>query len=61
MNREIAPDEEGWLGQILVDGKWMDYARGFEEESKRWQAADPVNRRIVHWISSEILVPAKEV
>lgn len=58
--RSIAPNEEGWLGQIFVGDKWLDYARGYEAESKAWQAANPTKRRLVHWITREILVPNKE-
>ena len=53
---DLRPDVEGWLGQILIDGKWLDYARGYEAESRRWQAADPESRRLVHWISGKVLV-----
>lgn len=53
---EHTPEE--WLGQILIDGKWTDYARGHEAESRRWQAGDPAKRRVVHWISGEVLVPS---
>lgn len=53
---EIAPDEEGWLGQIVMDGRWADYARGYEHESKVWQAEKPDHRRLVHWITREVLV-----
>lgn len=49
-------NEEEWLGQIFHDGTWMDYARGHEAESRRWQAGDPTKRRLVHWISKEVLV-----
>lgn len=51
-----------WLGQILVEGEWLDYARGQEAESRRWQAGDPENRRVVDWIRKDrILVPAQAV
>lgn len=56
-NHGLAPNVEGWLGQIWMHGKWMDYARGLEFESKKWQATDPTNRRIVHWTSGKVLVP----
>lgn len=50
-----------WLGQIrTIHGKWVDYARGQEAESRKWQAADPENRRVVDWIHKDrILVPAQ--
>ncbi len=41
---------ETYLGQILTDGRWIDYARGREEQAREWQAADPANRRVVDWI-----------
>lgn len=51
---------EEWLGQILIDGKWLDYARGTEDASRRWQASDPANRRVVDWIRKDkILIPAR--
>lgn len=50
---------ETWLGQIFHEGQWLDYARGFEAPSRRWQAEDPTNRRVVDWIDKKkILVPA---
>lgn len=52
----LAPDEPGAVGQILVDGSWHDYARSFEAEARRWQAADPTVRRVKHWITDEIIV-----
>lgn len=49
---------ETFLGQILHDGKWLDYARGHEAESRKWQSEDPANRRVVDWIHKErILIP----
>jgi hypothetical protein len=52
--------QESWLGQIRVDGKWVDFARGFEGESRRWQAGDPTNRRVVDWIDkAKILIEAQ--
>ena len=59
-------EPEEWLGQVLgtaeVDGpanagKWIDYARGHEAESRRWQAQDPTQRRVVHWIKRTVLIP----
>lgn len=55
---DYVPEE--WLGQILIDGQWLDYARGHEEPARRWQAEDPKNRRVVHWISRKTLIPVKE-
>lgn len=52
---------ETWLGQILVDGKWLDYARGTEKASRSWQALDPTNRRVVDWINKgKILIAARD-
>jgi hypothetical protein len=55
-NRFPPPGEEGWLGQIWLNGRWADYARGYEDETRQWQAAEPATRRIVHWITRDILV-----
>lgn len=52
------PGEEGWVGQIFSNGKWMDYARGFEVETRAWQLGDPAHRRIKHWITGKVIVPA---
>jgi hypothetical protein len=50
---------EEYLGQILIDGKWVDYARGTEATSRAWQAGDPANRRVVDWIWKErVIFPA---
>lgn len=53
---------EEFLGQILTDGQWVDYARGHEAESRTWQAADPKHRRVVDWInkSKVIVAPTPE-
>ena len=53
---------EEFLGQILVDGQWVDYARGHEAESRLWQQADPKHRRVVDWInkSKVIVAPTPE-
>lgn len=47
---------ETHLGQIKVDGAWMDYARGHREESIRWAKGDPENRRVVDWIRKEQII-----
>jgi hypothetical protein len=47
---------EEYLGQILVEGRWLDYARGTEAASRRWQAADPKNRRVVDWIDKRKVI-----
>lgn len=60
MDHGIASNEEGWVGQIKLDGVWMDYARGYEAETKAWQAAKPDTRRIKHWITGEIIVNSTE-
>lgn len=51
------PEPETYLGQILRDGKWLDYARGHREESKRWQEASPDDRRVVDWIDRTVIFP----
>lgn len=51
---------ETFLGQILVDGQWVDYARGTEKESRLWQARDPKNRRVVDWIrKTQVIIAPK--
>lgn len=47
---------EEYLGQILVEGRWLDFARGTEASAKRWQAADPKNRRVVDWIDKRKVI-----
>lgn len=42
-----------YLGQILQDGEWNDYARGQRDETADWARRDPDERRIVHWIYKE--------
>ena len=55
------PKYETCLGQIKVDGKWMDYARGTHETSRKWFEGDPENRRVVDWIYKErIIFPAEQ-
>ena len=49
---------EEFLGQILTDGQWVDYARGTETASRRWQADDPKNRRVVDWIDKAKVIVA---
>lgn len=58
---EHVPHEH--LGQIRTgpDARWEDYTRGTEAEARRWQAEDPANRRVVHWIYKEhVIIPASE-
>ena len=50
--------QESWLGQIKTGGAWMDYSRGVEFDARVWQGKDPANRRVVDWISGEVLVEA---
>jgi hypothetical protein len=45
--------EETWLGQILRDGQWVDYARGTEDAARTWQAGSPTTRRVVDWIDKD--------
>jgi hypothetical protein len=50
---------EEFLGQVRsASGGWMDYARGNEGQSRRWQASEPGDRRVVDWITGEVLIPA---
>ena len=42
---------EEFLGQILVDGAWLDYARGTEDAARKWVATQPAGEaRVVDWI-----------
>ena len=54
---------ETWLGQILIEGRWVDYARGHEGPSRTWQAKERrLNpRRVVNWIDKgrKVLIPSK--
>lgn len=52
---------ETWLGQILIDGVWTDYARGHEAASRQWQEEDPTERRVVDWIHKDKILVAAEV
>lgn len=58
---DLTPDVEGWLGQIIHEGRWVDYARGYEAESRAWQAEKPDHRRLVHWITRVVLVGHQRV
>lgn len=51
---------ETFLGQIRTgdDGAWTDYTRGHEDAARTWQAGDPGSRRVVDWISREVIIPA---
>jgi len=42
--------QETFLGQIRIDGVWMDYARGTEAASRHWVEQDTASRRVVDWI-----------
>jgi hypothetical protein len=59
VDKAIEPGVEGWLGQIRHRGGWMDFARSVEGPARKWQSADPVDRRVVHWISREVLIDAE--
>ena len=48
------PEPEEFLGQIWADSHWVDYARGTEASSRRWQAEKPAERRVIDWISHEV-------
>lgn len=42
---------EEFLGQILRDGAWLDYARGTEDAARKWLASEPAGTaRVVDWI-----------
>lgn len=47
---------ETFLGQILVDGVWLDYSRGVESAARDWQALAPDTRRVVDWIYKERVI-----
>lgn len=43
--------QETSLGQILVDGEWIDYARGTLPQAIQWASAEPEGEaRVVDWI-----------
>ena len=46
---------ETFLGQLFIEGVWMDYARSTEGPAREWAAADPERRRVVDWISKEVV------
>jgi membrane-bound inhibitor of C-type lysozyme len=48
--------QETWLGQILVDGEWVDYARGSSASATRWADEDPAARRVVYWTRKSVPV-----
>lgn len=51
-------ETESWLGQTLIDGEWLDFARGTERASRCWQAERPTERRVVDWIDKgKVLIP----
>jgi len=47
------------LGQILIDGKWVDYARDTEDEAIKWASKReaPGTARVVDWISRAVMWP----
>lgn len=47
---------EEFLGQILMDGKWVDFARGTEEASRQWIRSEKRagrEARVVDWIQKD--------
>jgi len=45
---------ETFLGQILVDGEWLDYARGYELPARNWlKTQKPGTARVVDWIDKK--------
>ena len=54
---------EEFLGQIQVDGKWVDFARGTEKASSDWvEAGRWVGdlRRVVDWIDKDKVIFTNE-
>ena len=48
---------EEYLGQILVDGAWLDYARGTRDASRLWVAGQPAGEaRVVDWIDKKRVI-----
>lgn len=46
------------LGQVMVDGSWVDYARDKPEIAIRWAKREkPGHARVVDWISREVMWP----
>ena len=46
-----------YLGQILIDGQWLDYARGTEEEARSWIKNYSVGEaRVVDWIDKKKVI-----
>lgn len=43
------------LGQVWIDGEWLDYARDTELQALAWARAKPGYRRVVDWITREVL------
>ena len=45
---------ETFLGQILIDGEWVDYARGQEAPARAWVQTYPAGTaRVVDWIDKK--------
>lgn len=53
-------EQETFLGQIKINGKWEDYARGTRAKAWNWQQADPANRRVVDWIYKDKIIFGKD-
>lgn len=47
---------EEFLGQILRDGVWLDYARGTQKAALEWYEESPSDRRVVDWIDKQRVI-----
>lgn len=45
------------LCQVMLDGKWTDFARTHEPDAVQWARMSPDRRRVVDWISRKVIFP----
>jgi hypothetical protein len=51
------PQNHVALGQILSDGKWVDFARDTPEAAIRWAKREPEGKaRVVDWIGRSAVI-----
>ena len=49
--------QETWLGQLLVNEQWVDYARGPAHAAISWaEDGEPGTRRVVYWTRKSVPV-----
>lgn len=52
------PQNRVALGQVFIDGQWMDYARDTPEEAIRWaRKRDAGTARVVDWVGRAVMWP----